>query len=94
MQEERSKVKIHEVQEGSVVVEIFEKDMQGERIYYDIKLCREFRDWNSEEVKRSPMLQQRDMDDALRAILMAKGYIGDKIRHNRRMEREESNYAG
>lgn len=80
--------KIHEIKEGPVVVEVFEKRVDlpdiGPRIYYDISLCREFTARESGEIKRGPLVQQRDLDDVIIAVVRAKKVIDARYYENRR----------
>ena len=71
--------KIRDFKEGSSVVEVWEKyDNHSDRVFYDIKICREYE--VEGEVRRGVMLQHRDLLDAQIAIIRAHKHISSLLR--------------
>jgi hypothetical protein len=60
--------KIHEVQEGSVILEFFlKRDPNSSKVFFDYRTVRTF-PINPEEYGRGPFCQQRDMRDNIKAL--------------------------
>ena len=82
--------KVMEIQEGSVVVEIFEKpDTQNNRLFFDLTIQREYILRDSREKKRGPYLHQRDMGDSVIALMSAQKWINGRVREFRSNQQED-----
>ena len=81
-----NRVKVHEIVEGSVVLEIYKKeDSRNGKTYFDYRTAREFF-VGDDEMGRGPYCQQRDMRENIIALVRAMEWIS--IQH--RNIREES----
>jgi len=78
------RVKVMEIQEGSVVIEIFEKpDTQNNRLFFDLTCSREYILRDSREKKRGPCLHQRDIGDSVIALMSAQKWMNGRVREFR-----------
>ncbi len=76
--------KTNEIQEGSVVIEIYEKlSDQGDRLFFDLRYSREFTLRDTRERKRGPYLHQRDIGDLIIASISAQKWINIRVRQFR-----------
>ena len=75
--------KIHEIREGSVILEFFlVKDANSRKVYYDYRTVRTF-PINPNEFGRGPYLQQRDMRDNIVALCRGMEWVSDQHRSHR-----------
>lgn len=72
--------KIHEVKEGSVILEFFlKRDPNSSKVFFDYRTVREF-PINAEELGRGPFCQQRDMRDNIIALCRGMEWVSDQHR--------------
>lgn len=75
--------KIHEIREGSVILEFFlVKDANSRKVYYDYRTVRTF-PINANEYGRGPYCQQRDMRDNIIALCKGMEWVSDQHRSYR-----------
>ena len=75
--------KIHEIREGSVILEFFlKKDANSQKVYYDYRTVRTF-PINANEYGRGPFCQQRDMRDNIVALCKGMEWVSDQHRVHR-----------
>lgn len=82
--------KVMEIQEGSVVVEIYEKpDTLNNRLFFDLTLQREYILRDSREKRRGPYLHQRDINDLVIASMSAQKWINGRVREFRSNQQQQ-----
>ena len=75
--------KVHEIQEGSVVLEIYlKRDPNSSKVFYDYRTVRSF-PVSVDEYSRGPYCQQRDMRDNIKALCTAMEWVSDQHRYIR-----------
>ena len=79
-----NRVKVHEVKEGNVVIEVYKKVNEfTSTVYFDYRTNREFVVGES-DMKRGPFCQQRDGWDNAIALAKVMGWISEQHRNIRR----------
>lgn len=63
---------------GNIVVRVWEKKVEEDKVYYDFSISRQYYT-NEGEPKYSSKMQQRDFDDLMYALLDAKLFIREKV---------------
>lgn len=83
------RVLVESFKENSAVCEVWEsRSRDGVRIYFDVRLSREFVSAGGER-KRGPFIQQRDIPDLMIATIRAQQYIAKRhaeIRRSRNVD--------
>ena len=80
---ESNRKKVQEFKEGSVVVEIYQKEVyDGAKVFHDFRIGREYRTQEG-EIKRGSMIQNRDSLDAVVAITKAHKHINHILKTKR-----------
>ena len=75
--------KVHEIQEGNVVLEFFlKRDPNSDKVFYDYRTVRDFM-VSPNERGRGPYCQQRDMRDNIVAICRGMEWVSDQHRYIR-----------
>ena len=73
-----NRVKVHEIKEGNVVLEIYKKvNTINNKVYFDYRTNREFVVFDNER-KRTPNCQQRDLRDNIIALVKAMNWISQQ----------------
>lgn len=74
---------VNVIESGNIVVQIFLKEnMDNSKIYYDLRVSRQFVTPEGEE-RFSPMIQQRDLLDAQKCLVEAQQWIHHQHRVRR-----------
>lgn len=72
--------KVQEIVVGSVVLEMYrKKDSRSGKVFYDLRVAREF-PINDDEFGRGPFIQQRDLRDLIIAAVNAMEWTSDQHR--------------
>jgi len=72
--------KVHEIQEGNVILEFFiKRDPGTEKVFFDYRTVRVF-PISKDEMGKGPFCQQRDMRDNIVALCKGMEWVSDQHR--------------
>lgn len=82
--------KVHEIREGNVVIEIYEKiEPKSNKVFFDFKVCRAFVVNAEGDESRGPFCQQRDLRELVIAAVRTQIWVSDQHRDMRNSAYQE-----
>ena len=79
--------KIESIVVGNIVVDIWEKRMESNRVFYDVSISRRY--YINDEIRYSSKIQQRDFGDLVLAVLDARSAVQDYMYDAEKARREQ-----